>query len=47
MDEFKVEVVWYPDADASVEDVCVDDTEEELMRLWSFPNDADLEDGTW
>lgn len=46
-DLWTVDVVWYPDGDASAPDVCVNDTEEEMIELWSFPNDADEEEWTW
>ncbi|VVE63559.1 hypothetical protein PAN31117_01282 [Pandoraea anapnoica] len=44
MDDYTIEVVWYPNADARAEDFCVSDTEEELTQLWRFPNDADNAD---
>ncbi|MFK0379384.1 hypothetical protein [Pandoraea sp. NPDC090278] len=40
-DDYTIEVVWYPNANARAEDFCVDDTEEEQIQLQRFPNDAD------
>ncbi|MCE4061754.1 hypothetical protein LXM60_16240 [Pandoraea sputorum] len=41
MDDYTVEVVWYPNANARAEDFCVNDTAEERIEQWRAPNDAD------
>ncbi len=39
----KSNIMLYAVGDASVLDLCENDTEEDMLRLWSFPNDADEE----
>lgn len=41
MNDYTVEVVWYPNANARAEDFCVNETEEERIQQKRVPNNAD------